>query len=101
VGSPLRDLLGITALARRIDRLEKNMATAKDQIAELRGTFTDFAADVDARLDQLLAAQGTLNAEAQAEFDALKQAVADADAKVGDADGSDTPPAEDPDNPNI
>lgn len=94
---PLRDLLGITALARRTDRLERNMATAKDQIAELAGAFRDFSADVDAKLDQLLAAQGDLNPEAQAAFDELKQAVAAADARIGDADGSDTPPTDDED----
>lgn len=91
---PLRDLLGITTLARRTDRLEHAMAKAKDQIADLKTAFTDFAADVDARLDQLRNAQGELDPEAQQIFDELKQAVADADARIGDADGSDTPPAD-------
>ncbi len=92
MGNALRDLLGITALDRRIDRLERRMATAKEQLQELSGAFSDFVADVNAKLDQLVAAQGTLDPEAQTILDELKAAVADADAKVGDADGSDTPP---------
>ncbi len=87
MGNALRDLLGITTLDRRIDRLEKKMATAKEQLQELAGAFSDFVADVNAKLDQLVAAQGTLDPEAQTILDELKAAVADADAKVGDADG--------------
>ena len=74
------------------------MANAREQLGELRGMFTDFVADVDARLNQLQEAQGNFTPEAQAEFDALKQAVSEADGRVGDADGSDTPaePAPEP-----
>ncbi len=68
------------------------MATAKDQIAEVKAAFADFVADVTAKLDQLVAAQGTLDPEAQTILDELKAAVAEADAKVGDAAGSDNPP---------
>lgn len=95
--NPLRDLLGITKLERRVKRVEKQMASAKDQLQDLKTSFTDFTADVDAKLDELAAAQGDLDPAAQAVFDDLKQAVADADTKIGDADGSDTtpPPADD------
>jgi peptidoglycan hydrolase CwlO-like protein len=86
-----------------LPRLETLMATAKEQLTGLQGQFTDFAADVDAKLDQLQAAQGEFSPEAQEVFDQIKQAVADADAKVGDADGSDTvtPPVVDEANPNV
>lgn len=74
------------------------MASAKQQLEDLKTAFTDFTADVDAKLDALSAAQGDLNPEAQAAFDELKAAVAEADARVGDADGSDAdnpPPPDD------
>ncbi|MEU4558544.1 hypothetical protein AB0F72_09140 [Actinoplanes sp. NPDC023936] len=80
----IRAFLGIT-------NLEDIMATAAEQLTELKDAFTDFRDDVNAKLDQLAAAQGNLNPEAQTVFDELKQAVADADAQVGDADGSETP----------
>ncbi|MCX5066640.1 hypothetical protein OOJ91_12200 [Micromonospora lupini] len=76
----------------RLTRMENTMATAKDQLTDLKTAFTDFAADVDAKLNQLIEAQGNLTPDAQAVFDELKAAVADADTRVGDADGSDTPP---------
>lgn len=75
----------------RITHLEATMANAREQLTELKAAFTDFSADVDAKLDQLLAAQGELQPDAQTVFDELKAAVQDADARVGDADGSDTP----------
>lgn len=89
----IRRYLGIT-------HLEEHMATALEQLTELKTAFTDFAADVNAKLDQLTAAQGEFTPEAQQVFNDLKQAVADADTRVGDADGSDSPaeptePAED------
>lgn len=71
--------------------LEETMAKISEQLTELKTQFADFASDVDAKLDQLATAQGTFTPEAQAQFDELKQAVADADGRVGDADGSDTP----------
>lgn len=78
----------------RITNLEELMANATAQLNELKATFSDFSADVDAKLDQLLAAQGELQPDAQAVFDEIKAAVQAADAKVGDADGSDVPPAD-------
>ncbi|BAL87316.1 hypothetical protein AMIS_20960 [Actinoplanes missouriensis 431] len=86
----IRRYLGIT-------NLEDTMATAAEQLTELKNAFVDFRDDVNAKLDQLAAAQGNLTPDAQTVFDELKQAVADADAQVGDADGSDVPtePVED------
>lgn len=67
------------------------MSQITEQLNELKTQLADFVADVDARLDQLRTAQGTFEPEAQEIFDGIKQRVADEDAKVGDADGSDTP----------
>lgn len=67
------------------------MSKITEQLAELKGQFTDFTSDVDARLTQLAEAQGTFTPEAQAQFDELRAAVQAADSKVGDADGSDKP----------
>lgn len=80
----------------RIPHLEEAMANATTQLTELKTAFSDFSSDVDAKLDQLLAAQGELQPDAQAVFDEIKAAVASADARVGDADGSDTPVVTDP-----
>jgi hypothetical protein len=88
-----------------IPRLEILMASAKVQLDELKTQFSDFSSDVDAKLNQLVAAQGELSPEAQVVFDELKASVAAADSKVGDADGSDTvvPPVEptDPEVPQV
>ncbi|WP_433460710.1 hypothetical protein [Micromonospora sp. CA-248212] len=91
VRSNLRD----DTLHDQVTRMETAMANAAEQLTDLKAAFTDFSADVDAKLDQLLQAQGQLDPAAQAVFDELKAAVADADARVGDADGSDTPPTPD------
>jgi hypothetical protein len=74
-----------------IPRMETAMANAATQLTDLKTAIVDYNADVDAKLDQLLAAQGDLTPDAQVIFDDLKATVAAADAKVGDADGSDTP----------
>lgn len=67
------------------------MANITQQLTELKAQFADFASDVDARLSQLADAQGTFSPEAQQILDDLRATVQEADAKVGDADGSDTP----------
>jgi hypothetical protein len=97
----IQHLLGLDHIHTHLERLENLMASAKDQLTGLQGQFTDFAADVDAKLDQLAAAQGDFNPEAQAVFDQIKQAVSDADTRVGDADGSDVPATPVEDNPNL
>jgi hypothetical protein len=82
-----------TAIRRFIGtaQLEVAMSKITEQLTELKGQFSDFTSDVDARLAQLAEAQGTFTPEAQAIFDGLKADVTAADSKVGDADGSDTP----------
>lgn len=75
-----------------IDQLEAAMTSITDQLTGLKNQFADFASDVNARLQQLADAQGTFSPDAQVIFDDFKAAVAAADASVGDADGSDTPP---------
>lgn len=77
--------------AARFDTLEALMATANEQLVELKAQVADVAADVLAKLDQLEQQAGNLNPEAQATFDEIKAAVTALDTAVGDADGSDTP----------
>lgn len=98
-GDYLRGLVGTDQIITKLTNLEDTVATAKDQITELRAAVVDYNADVDAKLDQLLEKQGTLDPEAQAVFDDLKATVAAADTRIGDADGSDTPPVEPPTEP--
>lgn len=74
-----------------IHLLEGTMAKITEQLRELKTQFSDFAADVSAKLQQLADAQGTFSAEAQQVFNELQEAVKAADTSVGDADGSDTP----------
>jgi ABC-type transporter Mla subunit MlaD len=77
-----------------IDHLEELMATAKEQLEDLSARFDDFTADVRAALATLTAERENLSADAQAALDTLSAKLAAADAEVGDADGSDTPPVE-------
>ena len=93
----IRRYLGITKLLEHItalqtvplqlQRLERKMASAKQQIQELTAKMDDLAADVRAK-------NGTMDAETQEAFSVLAQKVSDLDAEVGDADGSDTVEAE-------
>lgn len=71
--------------------LEEFMATANEQLVELKAQIADTTADVLAKLDQLQQQVGTLPPDAQATLDEIKAGVAELDAVVGDADGSDTP----------
>lgn len=88
-----------------IPRMENHMASVKAELEQFRTSFADFRSDLDARLDQLLAAQGEFAPDAQVIFDGIKADLASADSKVGDADGSDTvvPPVEpaDPETPQV
>ena len=78
----------------RIDHLEELMANAKEQLDSLSIRFDDFTADVRAALATLTAERENLTPEGQAALDALSAKLSAADAEVGDADGSDNPPAE-------
>lgn len=77
--------------AARFDALEALMATANEQLVELKAQVADVAADVLAKLEQLEQQAGNLTPEAQATLDEIKGAVTALDEAVGDADGSDTP----------
>lgn len=95
----IRRYLGITKLLEtvaclqvvplQLERLERKMATAKEQINELLAKVDDLAADVRA-------SKGSLDPEAQEAFTALVDKVSALDDEVGDADGSDTEPAPGP-----
>ncbi len=87
----IRRYFGTLAISNHLANLEETMATALEQLTELRAAVTDMNSDLTAKLDQLAAAQGEFTPEAQQVFDDIKQTVAAADAKVGDADGSDAP----------
>lgn len=70
------------------------MASAKEQLDSLSTRFDDFTADVRAALATLTAERENLSADAQAALDTLNAKLEAADSEVGDADGSDVPPAE-------
>ncbi len=78
-------------ILRALTRLEKIMASAAQQLNDLKAQLADTTSDILAKLDQLEAAQGDLNPDAQAVLDEIKSAVQDLDDRVGDADGSDQP----------
>lgn len=67
----------------QLERLERKMATAKDQINDLAAKVDDLAADVRA-------GRGNLDPEAQEALTSLADKVKALDDEVGDADGSDT-----------
>lgn len=84
----IRQFLGTDKIIALLLRMEHDMASTKEQLSQLKAQFADFVSDVDAKLDQLAQAQGQMDPEAQQVFDDIKQALADADSRVGDADGS-------------
>jgi division protein CdvB (Snf7/Vps24/ESCRT-III family) len=92
-------LAAIERIESKIDTLGVLVATAKQQLDELKAQLADTTADVLAKLDQLTQQLGTLDPDAQATLDEIKAGVQQLDDAVGDADGSDTPPVE-PTSPN-
>ena len=92
IGELREDVSRLTRMVRNFRtewRLE--MATAREQLAATNARLDDFLADVGASLAILTTKAGQLDAEGQAELDLLNSKLAEADAGVGDADGSDTP----------
>lgn len=87
---------GLVDHTAQLNRIEEDMATAVEVLTDVKAAVTDMATDVNAKLDQLVAELGQLSPEAQAIVDDIKAAVAGVDERVGDADGSDTPPVEPP-----
>lgn len=78
----------------QLTRMETTMATAAQQLAELDTRFEDFTGDVRAKLEILAADRENFSEAGQAAFDALSVKLGALDTEIGDADGSDTPPAE-------
>lgn len=76
----------------QLDRLEALMATAAEQLLELKAQLADTTSDVLAKLDQLTEQIGQLSPEAQATLDEIRAGVQQLDDTVGDADGSEVPP---------
>lgn len=76
-------------ICRRLDRLERMMATATEQLNTLSGKVDDLIADVRAAL--VVIDGDELSDEAQAKLDELSGKIDAFDTEVGDADGSDTP----------
>lgn len=93
-------LATIERIESKIDTLGADMASAKEQLTELKTQLADTTADVLAKLDQLTQQLGQLDPEAQATLDEIKAGVQSLDQAVGDADGSDTPaPPAEPEQP--
>lgn len=87
----LNALDAIERIEQKIDHLGGLMATAAQQLTDLKAQLADTTADILAKLDQLSQQAGNLSPEAQATLDEIKAGVQQLDATVGDADGSDTP----------
>lgn len=85
---------GLVELAASVQRMENTMANEAEQINTLSGKVDDLIADVRALVGILTADRENLGPDGQAALDALSAKVDAFDAEVGDADGSDTPPAE-------
>lgn len=104
----IRSFLGTAEIIRILHRMERTMATQAQTIAELGNRFDqlgtvvgDIAADfaafrtaMEAEREELSEAGVAALDEANAKADSTTQKLADLDVSVGDADGSDTPPAE-------
>lgn len=86
---------GVADLNRILTRLERNMATAAEQLNDLSTKFDDLVNDVRAALAALAAERENLTTTGQAALDTLTAKVDAFDTEVGDADGSDNPPPDD------
>lgn len=84
-------LAGIERIESKLDTLGESMASAAQQLTDLKAQLADTTADVLAKLQQLTDQLGQLPADAQATLDEIKAGVQNLDDAVGDADGSDTP----------
>lgn len=85
--------IDISPILTRLDAMEAFMATAAEQLTALTAKVDDVIADVRAALAILAADRENLSESGQAALDALDAKVTAFDTEVGDADGSDTPPA--------
>lgn len=80
---------GLVDHTAQLNRMESMMATANEQLLELKTQLADTTSDVLAKLAQLTEQLGQLSPEAQATLDEIKAGVQQLDETVGDADGSD------------
>lgn len=87
----------ISAVLTRLDLMEDRiMTTQADAFAALSARIDDIKADFTALLAQLAAERENLTPAGQTALDELTAKVDALDVAVGDADGSDTPPAVEP-----
>lgn len=87
----------------QLNRMEALMSQVNDELVALKAQLDDTKSDVLARvatmqtlIEQLQAQLGTLDPQAQETLDAIVSELGDLDTAIGDADGSDTPPAPEP-----
>ena len=93
--APISIAIDLTALMSRLDLLEARlMTTQAEAFAALSAKIDDIKADFTALLTTLAAERENLTDAGQAALDELTAKVDALDLAVGDADGSDTPPAE-------
>lgn len=85
----LEVVAGLQTVPLQLQRLERNMATAKQQLDALSAKVDDLIADVRAARDAIEADRENLSDDGQAALDQLTAKVDAFDAEVGDADGSD------------
>ncbi len=84
---------GLDIVLAQLQRMEQLMTAANDDLVALKAQLADTTADVLAKLAQLTEQLGVLPEDAAATLADITTAVSGLDAAVGDADGSDTPPA--------
>lgn len=82
-----------------LNRLEHMMTTQAEAFDALSAKVDDIAADFTALVAALAAERENLTESGQAALATAEAKVAALDAVVGDADGSDTPPADPPADP--
>ena len=86
----------LSAITTRLDRMEELMASEAEQLTALTGRLDDLVADVRALVEAVRTDKANFSDEGQAAFDTLDAKLAAFDTEIGDADGSDTPPAPEP-----
>lgn len=91
--APDTALAALVLVLNKLTTLEELMATAAEQITALSAKVDDIAADFTALVAALAVERENLTEAGQAALDVANAKLAALDAEVGDADGSDTPPA--------
>jgi hypothetical protein len=87
-------LPGLDLLSAQIQRMEQLMTAANDALVALKAQLADTTSDVLAKLAQLTEQLGEMPEDAAATLAEITEAVSALDTTVGDADGSDAPPAD-------